>query len=199
MHQLIRVLVPGTTQDDALARAHSALDKLVGVGVDTASVYDYYGTFDQSDSRYKPHVANVISDGSSETVDETTVAPAFPLDSEEGQALLDDALKEQTEEFGDTLSKFQSKVDDLSVEDVMNNVDGVRFHLGQLAECRGPSVYIYNEYGGGLVSPTAVDKYVDRLHNASSGTSGGDGDAAAATKEDEQMSRGWLVPADVHF
>ncbi|WP_311173297.1 hypothetical protein [Halobellus ordinarius] len=199
MHQLIRVLVPGTTQDDALVCAHSALDKLVGVGVDTASVYDYYGTFDQSDSRYKPHVANVISDGSSETVDETTVAPAFPLDSDEGQALLDDALEEQTEEFRDTLSRFQSKVEDLSVEGVMNNVDGVRFHLGQLAECRGPSVYIYNEYGGGLVSPTAVDEYVDRLQNASSGTVGGDGDAAAATKEDEQMSRGWLVPADVHF
>jgi hypothetical protein len=199
MHQLIRVLVPGTTQDDALARAHSALDKLVGVGVDAVGVYDYYGTFDQSDSRYKPHVANVISDGSSETVDETTVAPAFPLDSDEGQALLDDALEEQTEEFRDTLSRFQSKVEDLSVEGVMNNVDGVRFHLGQLAECRGPSVYIYNEYGGGLVSPTVVDEYADRLQNASSGTVGGDGDAAAATKEDEQMSGGWLVPADVHF
>ena len=134
MHQLIRVLVPGTTQDDALDRVHSALDKLVGVGIDTASVYDYYGTFDQADSRYKLHVADIINASNSETVDETTVAPAFPLDSEEGQALLDDALEEQTEEFGDTLSKFQSKVDDLSVEDVMNNVDGVRFHLGQLVE-----------------------------------------------------------------
>jgi hypothetical protein len=199
MHQLIRVLVPGTTQDDALVCAHSALNKLVGVGVDTASVYDYYGTFDQSDSRYKPHVANVISDGRSETVDETTVAPGFPLDSDEGQALLDDALEEQTEEFRDTLSRFQSKVEDLSVEGVMNNVDGVRFHLGQLAECRGPSVYIYNEYGGGLVSPKAVDEYIDRLQKTSSGTAGGDGDAAAATKEDEQTPRGWLVPADVHF
>lgn len=43
MHQLIRMLVPGTTQDDTLARAHSALDELVGV-------YDYYNTFYQADS-----------------------------------------------------------------------------------------------------------------------------------------------------
>ena len=81
----------------------------------------------------------------------------------------------------------------------MNNVDGVRFHLSQLAECRGPSVYLYNEYGAGLESPKAVVEYVDRLQNATSGTDGDNGDAAAVTKEDEQESRGWLVPADVHF
>ena len=45
MHQYIRVLVPGPTQDDALARAHNALNELVGVGVDAVSAYDYYGTF----------------------------------------------------------------------------------------------------------------------------------------------------------
>jgi len=81
----------------------------------------------------------------------------------------------------------------------MNNVDRVRFHLGQLTECRGPSVCLYNEYGASLASLKAVVEYVDRLQNATPGTDGDNGDAAAVTKEDEQESRGWLVPADVHF
>jgi hypothetical protein len=198
MHQLIRVLVPGTTQDDALARAHSALDELVGIGADAVGVYDYYNTFDQPNPRYKLYITNVISGDNSENVDDETVAPAFPLDSEEGQALLEDALDSQTKEFQDALSKFQSKVADLTTKEVMNNVDGVRFHLEQLAQYQGPSVYLYDEFGAGLSSPKAVAKCVNRLQNAPSTSNGGDGDDAAAMKEGKQASRGWLVPADVH-
>lgn len=199
MHQLIRVLVPGTTQDDALARAHGALDALVGVGFDTVAVFDYYKTFEEVDARFKPYVANVISDDDSESVDAESVAPAFPIDGEDGQALLEDALDNQVEEFREAFGKFQAKLDYLTVEDVMNDVEGARFNLQQLAEYEGASVYLYNEFGSGLSSPKAVTACVDRLQNVPFAGDGGGVDAEAATEGGKQASRVWLVPADVHY
>lgn len=93
MHKLIFVLVPGTTEDDPLVRARGALNALVGIGIDTVAAFDYYKTFDEPDARFKPYVANVVSDGDSEYVDDESLAPAFPMDSDDGQALLDDMLR----------------------------------------------------------------------------------------------------------
>lgn len=198
MHQLIRVLVPGTSEADALTHAHSALDALVGIGMNNAPVFDYYKTFEEADARFKPYVANVISDGNPEQVDEKTLPAAFPLDSEGGKALLEDARENQVEEFKETFKAVRAKLTDLSVEDVLDDVDGVRFDLQQLAEYEGPSVYLYNEFGGGLSTPSAVDAHVDRLQNAPLASDGGDIDTAADTEADH-APQGWIVPADVHY
>jgi len=198
MHQLICVLVPGTTQETALAHAHGALDALVGIGIDTTAVFDYYKTFEEADARFKPYVANVISEDDKENVDANSVPPTFPIDSEEGQALLEDAIDNQAEEFKETFKAFKAKLDGLTVEGVMNDVEGTRFDLQQLAEYEGPSVYLYNEFGGGLSTPKAVDSYVDRLQNVTVACVDGDVDTGAAM-EDEQTPLGWLVPADVHY
>lgn len=198
MHQLIRILVPGTTEDDALSHARGALDALIGIGMDNAPVFDSYRTFEKADARFKPYVANVISDDDRQPVDEDSLPLAFPIDSEEGQALLDDARNKQAEEFKETFSEFKGKLDDLTVEDVMNDVDAARFDLQQLAEYEGPSVSLYNEFGGGLSTPRAVDSYVDRLQNTTVAGDGGDVGTAAAMEADHSP-QGWLVPVDVHY
>ena len=46
LHQLIYALVEAPSRDDALASGNAAFDRLVGVGSDTAAVFDYYVTFD---------------------------------------------------------------------------------------------------------------------------------------------------------
>lgn len=199
MHKLVCVLVPGITEDDALAHAGSALDALVGIGMDNAAVFDYYKTFDEPDARFRPYVATAISDVNPEHVDEESLAPAFPIDSDDGQALLGSILETQSETFRETFSAFQEKLDDLTIEDVMNGVDGARFTLQQLAEYEGASVSLYNEVGGGLSSPKAVTECVDRIQRVPLANGGGTIEDAAATEDDEQTSCGWIIPADVHY
>jgi hypothetical protein len=198
MHQLIRMLVPGTTEEDALAHARGALEALVGIGMDNTPVFDYYKTFEEADARFKPYVANVISDDDPQPVDEDSLLPAFPIDSEEGQAPLNDARNNQAEEFKETFSEFKAKLNDLTVEDVMNGVDAARFNLQQLAEYEELSVSLYNEFGGGLSTPRAADSYVDRLQDTTVASDGGDVGTAAAMEADHSHL-GWLDPGDVHY
>lgn len=204
MHQLIRVIVPGTNQQNALARAHSALDTLVGIGFDSTPVFDYYRTFEEPDARFKQYVANVINDDS-DSIDDESVAAAYQIASDDGQSLLEDALENQSEAFRKIFAKFQAKIDDgLTVDDVMNDVKGARFDLQRLAEYTGPSIYLYDENGGGLWSPNEVADHVHRLQDSSLTSDGGAvevDDTPETTSNDraEQASQAWLVPADVHY
>ena len=205
MHQLIRVIVPGTNQQDAVSRAHSALDSLVGIRFDSIPVFDYYRTFEEPDARFKQYVANVINDIDSDSIDDESVAAAYQIASDDGQALLTDAQENQSEEFRKIFAKLQAKLDDgLTVDDVMNDVKGARFDLQRLAEYTGPSIYLYDEHGSGLWSPNEVSDHVDRLQDSSL-TSNGDAVVGADKPETDsndggrQASQAWLVPADVHY
>jgi len=201
MHQLITILVQAHTKDEALSSAQSALDTLVGIGFDNAPIFDYYHTFDERDARFKRTVAKAIGaiDEDSTNTESVEVPAVFSLNTPEGEALLDHMQSVQQGKFEEAFETVKEKLEELTVGEVMNDVDGARYHLSKLTEYQGPSVSIYDEFGSGLLAPRKVADYTDRLQKSSVASDGGTPVATSTPSEDDQPLRGWIVPADVHY
>ena len=163
MHMVIYTLVEASTHDDALATGKTVFDRLVGADPHAGAVFDYYVTFEEEDTS----VAGKARWGELPT--------AVPVDSDDGQDLLDRGWEATKEEFERNLERVKEAIDELSDEAIMRDEDLARHAFHQVGAYDGPSMFLYDQHATGI----RHREQLDRLLEAS-----------------EDL---WIVPADVHF
>ncbi|WP_458209884.1 hypothetical protein [Haladaptatus sp. NG-SE-30] len=162
MHQLIYALVEAPTKDDALARGNATFDRLVGAGPEEA-VFDYYVTFDEEG----PTVAGKARWGELPVV--------APVDSNDGEALLTHGWTATRQEFERNLERVKEAVDKFSTDELMRDKNLARHTCYKLGAYRGPSLFLYDEFGTAIRHREQLDRVLDT---------------------DDRL---WIVPADVHY
>lgn len=163
MHMVIYALVEESTHDDALATGKTVFDRLVGADPHAGAVFDYHVTFDEEDTS----VAGKARWGELPT--------AAPVDSDDGQDLLERGWEATKEEFERNLERVREALDELSDEEIMRDEDLARHAFHQVGAYDGPTIFLYNEYANGIRHREQLDRVLE---------------------ESEEL---WIVPADVHF
>jgi hypothetical protein len=163
MHMVIYTLVEASTQKDALATGKTVFDRLVGADPHSSAVFDYYVCFDEEDTT----VAGKARWGELPT--------AAPVDSDDGQDLLDQGWEATKEEFERNLERVKEAIDELSGEEIMRDEDLARHAFHQVGAYDGPSVFLYDQHVTGIRHREQLDQILE---------------------ESEDL---WIVPADVHF
>ena len=163
MHMVIYTLVEASTQKDALATGKTVFDRLVGADPHSSAVFDYYVCFDEEDTT----VAGKARWGELPT--------AAPVDSDDGQDLLDQGWEATKEEFERNLERVKEAIDELSGEEIMRDEDLARHAFHQVGAYDGPSVFLYTQHASGIRHREQRDRLLE---------------------ESEDL---WIVPADVHF
>ncbi|MDS0296677.1 hypothetical protein [Halogeometricum luteum] len=163
MHMVIYTLVEASTQKDALATGKTVFDRLVGADPHSSAVFDYYVCFDEE---------NTTVAGKARWGD---LPAAAPVDSDGGQALLDQGWEATKEEFERNLERVKEAIDDLSDEEIMRDEDLARHAFHQVGAYDGPSVFLYDQHATGIRHREQLDRLLE---------------------ESEDL---WIVPADVHF
>ena len=163
MHMVIYTLVEASTHDDALATGKTVFDRLVGADPHAGAVFDYYVTFDEEDTAVA---------GKARWGDLPTTAP---VDSDDGQDLLDRGWEATKEEFERNLERVKEAIDELSDEEIMRDEGLARHAFHQVGAYDGPSVFLYDQHATGIRHREQLDRLLE---------------------ESEDL---WIVPADVHF
>ena len=163
MHQVIYALVEASTEETALACGKAAFDRLVGAGPDNAAIFDYYVTFDDERSS----VAGKARWGELPVV--------ASIDSDDGAKLLESGWEATRQEFKRNLERVRTAVNEFSDEELMHDKDLARHACYNLGAYRGPSLYLYTEFGDAIRNREHLDHVLDA---------------------DEQL---WIIPADVHY
>ena len=163
MHMVIYALVEGSTHDDALATGKTVFDRLVGTDPHASAVFDYYVTFYENDTT----VAGKARWGDLPT--------AAPIDSDDGQDLVERGWEATKEEFERNLERVKQALDEISDEEIMRDEDLARHAFHQVGAYDGLTIFLYNEYANGIRHREQLDRILE---------------------ESEEL---WIVPADVHF
>ncbi|WP_227357675.1 hypothetical protein [Haladaptatus salinisoli] len=163
MHQVIYALIEAPTEETALACAKAAFDRLVGADPDNAAIFDYYVLFDDERSS----VAGKARWGELPVV--------APVDSDDGAQLLERGWKATKQEFERNLERVRTVVNEFSDNEFMHDKDLARHACYNLGAYRGPSLYLYTEFGDAI-------RNRDHLEHVLSA--------------DKQV---WIIPADVHY
>ncbi|WP_049894681.1 hypothetical protein [Halogranum rubrum] len=163
MHMVIYTLVEASTHDDALATGKTVFDRLVGADPHAGAVFDYYVTFDEKDTTVA---------GKARWGDLPTTAP---VDSDDGQDLLNRGWEATKEEFERNLERVKEAIDELSDEEIMRDEDLARHAFHQVGAYDGPSVFLYDQHASGIRHRGHLDRLL------------------------EESADLWIVPADVHF
>ncbi|SDY45694.1 hypothetical protein SAMN04487946_11663 [Halobellus clavatus] len=163
MHMVIYALVEASTHDDALATGKTVFDRLVGADPHAGAVFDYHVTFDEEDTS----VAGKARWGELPT--------AAPVDSDDGQDLLERGWEATKEEFERNLERVKEALNELSDEEIMRDEDLARHAFHQVGAYDGPTIFLYNEHANGIRHREQLDRVLE---------------------ESEEL---WIVPADVHF
>ena len=163
MHVIIYALVEASTENEALATGKTVFNRLVGAEPHSCAVFDYFVTFDEEDTP----VAGKARWGELPT--------AAPVDSDEGQALLDRGWEATKEEFERNLDRVKEAIDELSDEEIMRDEDLARHAFHQVGAYDGPTISLYNEHANGIRHREQLDRLLE---------------------ESDEL---WTVPADVHF
>ena len=163
MHMVIYALVEASTQNDALATGKTVFDRLVGADPHSSAVFDYYVSFDEE---------NTTVAGKARWGD---LPAAAPVDSDDGQDLLDQGWEATKEEFERNLERVKEAIDELSDEEIMRDEDLARHAFHQVGAYDGPSVFLYDQHATGIRHREQLGRILE---------------------ESEDL---WIVPADVHF
>jgi len=157
MHLLIYALVEASTEDEALAAGKSVFRQLVGAEPQSGAVFDYFVAFDEEDTTVA---------GSARWGD---LPVAAPVESDEGEELLERGWEATKEEFKRNLDRVKEAIEEHSDEDLARHA----FH--QVGAYDGPTIFQYTEHGTGIRHRGQLDRLLE---------------------ESEEL---WIVPADVHF
>lgn len=160
MHMIIYALVEASATDEALAAGRTVFNRLTGID---GAAFDSYVTFDNE----RTTIAGKARWGEQPI--------AAPLDSQQGQELLEQGWEATTNEFHRYLDQVKTALDKLTDEQIMRNEALVRFAFRQLGAREGPSIALYDQYGSGIRNPDELDRI---------------------REEHEDL---WTVPADVHL
>lgn len=163
MHMVIYTLVEASTRDNALATGKTVFDRLVGAVPHAGAVFDYYVTFDEDGTAVA---------GSARWGD---LPVAAPVDSNEGEELLERGWDATKDEFQRNLDRVKEALDEHSDEEIMRDEDLARHAFHQVGAYDGPTVLLYNEYANGIRHREQLDRVLEESENL------------------------WIVPADVHF
>jgi hypothetical protein len=162
MHIVIYALVEASTQNEALAAGQTVFNRLVGAEPHSCAVFDYFVTFDEGTS-----VAGKARWGELPT--------AAPVDSDDGQDLLERGWEATKEEFERNLDRVKEAIDELSDEEIMRDEDLARHAFYKVGAYDGPTIFLYTEHGTGIRHRGQLDRLLE---------------------ESEEL---WIVPADIHF
>jgi len=160
---VIYALVEASRENEALARGRTVFNRLVGTEPHSCAVFDYFVTFDEEDTS----VAGKARWGELPT--------AAPVDSDDGQDMLERGWEATKEEFERNLDRVREALDELSDEEIMRDEDLTRHAFHQVGAYDGPTISLYNEYANGIRHREQLDRVLE---------------------ESEEL---WIVPADVHF
>jgi hypothetical protein len=163
MHMVIYTLVEASTEDDALSTGKTVFDRLVGAVPHAGAEYDYYICYDNDETS----VAGTARWGD--------LPVAAPVNSDEGEELLERGWEATEEEFQRNLDRVKEALNELSDEEIMRDEDLARHAFHQVGAYDGPSVFLYDEHGSGIRHRGQLDRILD---------------------ESDDL---WIVPADVHF
>jgi len=162
MHMVIYALVEASTQNDALATGKTVFDRLVGADPHSSAVFDYYVSFDgEHDGCGQGSMGRFTG--------------RIPVDSDDGQDLLDQGWEATKEEFERNLERVKEAIDELSDEEIMRDENLSRHAFHQVGAYDGPSVFLYDQHATGIRHRGQLDRLLE---------------------ESEDL---WIVPADVHF
>lgn len=143
MHMVIYALVEASTHDDALATRKTVFDRLVGTDPHAGAVFDYYVCFDEEDTS----VAGKARWGELPT--------AAPVDSDDGQDLLEREWEATKEESERNLERVKEAIDELSDEEIMRDEDLARHAFHQVGAYGRSDDLLYTEHGTGIRPWTA--------------------------------------------
>jgi hypothetical protein len=160
---VIYALVEASTENEALAAGKTVFNRLVGAEPHSCAVFDYFVTFDEEDTT----VAGSARWGELPT--------AAPVDSDDGQDLLERGWEATKEEFERNLERVREALDELSDEEIMRDEDLARHAFHQVGAYDGPTIFLYNEYANGIRHREQLDRILE---------------------ESKDLC---IVPADVHF
>ncbi len=163
MHIIIHALVEASTHDDALVTGKTVFDRLVGADPHASAVFEYYVCFDEENTS----VAGKARWGELPT--------AAPVDSDDGQALLERGWDSTKEEFERNLERVKEAIDELSDEEIIRDKNLARHAFHKVGAYNGPTVFLYTEHATGIRHRGQLDRILE---------------------ESEEL---WIVPADVHF
>jgi hypothetical protein len=160
---VIYALVEASTENEALAAGKRVFNRLVGAEPHSCAAFDYFVTFDEEDTT----VAGSARWGELPT--------AAPVDSDDGQDLLERGWEATKEEFERNLDRVKEAIEELSDEEIMRDEDLARHAFHQVGAYDGPTIFLYTEHGTGIRHRGQLDRLLE---------------------ESEEL---WIVPADVHF
>jgi hypothetical protein len=162
MHILVFALVEATTEDEALARGRQVFDRLVGIGPGAVAEFDSYQLFcGESAERAARRWGDLPA--------------TAPIDSQEGEDLVIRGWKATCDVFKQNIERVREVIEELTIQEIMRDKELARHAFYQVGAYRGPTIFLYDEYAGGIRNRTQLERVLDS-----------DGDQ-------------WVVPADVHF
>jgi len=164
MHMVIYSLVEASTEDEALSTGKTVFDRLVGADPHAGAVFDY--------PRDVRRGIRSVRCGKARWGELPTAAP---VNSDDGQDLLERGWKATKEEFERNLDRVKEAIDELSDEEIMRDEDLARHAFHQVGAYDGPAIFLYTEHGTGIRHRGQLDRLLE---------------------ESEEL---WIVPADVHF
>jgi len=170
MHMLIRGLVYGRNQDDALYRAKTdVFDRLV-----EDRVFDYYVTADM-DGR-----------GVSGTDRWGDYPEAVPADSDRGSELIEDGWEFTEQEYHQALGRIEEFLEEHSYEDLWED-EAVhmeyQYPFHKIGQFEGPSTFLYGPHGQGIRTRPRLDEYLES-------------DGYGQQTDEESL---YVCPADIHY
>lgn len=149
MHMIVYALVDAPTEDEALRDAEVVFDRLVGATTHSASVFDYYVTFDDDEST----VAGKERWGD--------LPVAAPTDSEVGSKLVSQAWDTTKREFQRNLGLVKEALDELSDEEIMRGEELSRHSFHKVGSYAGPSIPLYHEGEMGIRYREQLDRLLE--------------------------------------
>jgi len=152
MHQIIYIVVKqeeNATKYDALEEAKVGLDTLVH---ERETVFDYYTTFDDSES----------NNSGEARFGEHPIAK--PLYSDTGLNWFENAKQNQWEQFDENLNKIRKEITDTSNYELYND-SMTQYRFRQLGEITGSSIILYDNYGRGLENDKKISNFIEDVNN----------------------------------
>lgn len=137
------------TKYDALEEAKVGLDTLVH---ERETVFDYYTTFDDSES----------NNSGEARFGEHPIAK--PLYSDTGLNWFENAKQNQWEQFDENLNKIRKEITDTSNYELYND-SMTQYRFRQLGEITGSSIILYDNYGRGLENDKKISNFIEDVNN----------------------------------